>query len=1277
MSNQIVKALEHAAQKLGKTLAEDAGKALKGFYRKAGDNMKKVAKNVREVEEKHAKDLAKIMRGEGKEGVPHPRSGGGRRGKGGGSHPKGRGRDQVKSPRTEGRPQDTRCGGGEPVDMATGRMYIDQVDASLPGSLPLLFTRSFDSGLLTGRWMGPRWICSFDERLEIDTDGVVHVRPDRITQAYPHPEPGDPVYASAGSRHELDLVDGRFTVTDPSTGLVKTFTPTPDGDEALLTEVRDRHGRHYALTYDEDGVPLSITHSGGYQLLVTVDNDRITALRLANATETGGDALLMRYGYTDGHLTAVYNSSGKPMRFTNDATGRLTSWTDRNDSQYRYTYDHLDRVTDEGGTTGALAFRFTYSDPDPATGLRTHTETNALGHTTTYTVNDRAQITAITDPLGHTTAYERDEYDRLLAETDPLGRTTRYEYDGAGDPIAVTRPDGERISAEYADGRSLPTVVTEPGGVIWRQTYDEAGLRTSLAGPTGAVTTYRHDELGHLVSITDALGSSILVRRNPAGLPVEITDPSGAVRRYERDAFGRTTAITDPLGGVTRMTWTVEGRLSSRTAPDGTTETWTYDGEGNRLTHTDQLGQVTSFEYTHFETLAARTGPDGARYCFDYDANMRLVSVTNPMGQKWTYHYDAAGRLVGECDFAERTVEYRLDAAGQLVARTNPLGQQTRYTYDLLGLSTSMDVDGHLTSYRYDPAGHLVRATSPTVDLVRVVDLLGNVLTESVNGSTLTIQRDVLGRRTRRTTPGGHTSSWTYDASGRPASLRTADETIGFTYDVQGREQRRTISTGLELVSAWDDMHRLTGQSLSNGPDLLQKRRFGYRADGGLTAVDDQLSGPRSFELDRTGRVTSVSATDWTETYAYDPAGNVTEANWPTVGATEAALGTRTYDGGRLTGAGRVRYEYDAAGRTVLRQVTRLSRKPDSWRYTWDGANRLVQVTMPDGTRWRYTYDPFGRRTTKYRLASDGVGVEEQTEFFWDGAVLAEQTTRAGYLPGPYTLSWDHRGLQPLAQTERITTPAQRPGVADRVDRRFFVIVTDLVGAPTELVDTATATIAWRATATLWGNTTWSSSSSAYTPLRFPGQYFDPETRLHYNLNRHYDPETARYVTPDPLGLAPASNPDAYVHNPHTWSDPLGLSPHPQSRSLFRAPKAGTKAQAERGLDPGAHGANGRHSGTAYLGETGAVAGQYAGRTGFEDGFWEYRMKPEFEQEFPPDKPKHRRLHQNSRGAEEYERIIDEEDIPRFNELIADAKWWNWNHDAQMGWSDDGEIFEG
>ena len=61
-------------------------------------------------------------------------------------------------------------------------------------------------------------------------------------------------------------------------------------------------------------------------------------------------------------------------------------------------------------------------------------------------------------------------------------------------------------------------------------------------------------------------------------------------------------------------------------------------------------------------------------------------------------------------------------------------------------------------------------------------------------------------------------------------------------------------------------------------------------------------------------------------------------------------------------------------------------------------------------------------------------------------------------------------------------------------------------------------------------------------PLRFPGQYADKETGLHYNYFRDYDPSIGRYGESDPIGLDGGLNTYAYVEgSPLAFVDLKGL----------------------------------------------------------------------------------------------------------------------------------------
>jgi RHS repeat-associated protein len=83
-------------------------------------------------------------------------------------------------------------------------------------------------------------------------------------------------------------------------------------------------------------------------------------------------------------------------------------------------------------------------------------------------------------------------------------------------------------------------------------------------------------------------------------------------------------------------------------------------------------------------------------------------------------------------------------------------------------------------------------------------------------------------------------------------------------------------------------------------------------------------------------------------------------------------------------------------------------------------------------------------------------------------------------------------------------------------------------------------TAMWTAVWQPWGGAH-SITGTATLDTRFPGQWYQSETGLHYNWHRSYDPTVGRYTQPDPLGFVDGPSVYGYAKGrPGMLVDPTG-----------------------------------------------------------------------------------------------------------------------------------------
>ncbi|MBI0396997.1 DUF2778 domain-containing protein [Acinetobacter bereziniae] len=388
---------------------------------------------------------------------------------------------------------------------------------------------------------------------------------------------------------------------------------------------------------------------------------------------------------------------------------------------------------------------------------------------------------------------------------------------------------------------------------------------------------------------------------------------------------------------------------------------------------------------------------------------------------------------------------------------------------------------------------------------------------------------------------------------------------VAFQRDDLHRETTRLLANGLVQNKNYNDVGLLSSQIIRHEQETLDQlqqpqlqqakhqaeRYYHYDNNYLLTQVDDSRLGKLSYQYDPIGRLIKAQNPYRSESFSFDPAGNLIDP---------IATQTSQVKNNLITQYQGKHYKYDAQG-----NVIETSQSGQTLKLTWDNLNRLIQSDH-NGQITSYGYDVFGRRLFKKNTTEDSL-----TLFGWDGDLMIWESQRSNKEEENYTKHYVYEpdSFVPLLQTgytrfiQLIETPDYRQFqdvpysiYKDPVWKtdtqknkaeleRVAFYHCDQVGTPQTLSNELGECI-WEIKQDTWGTTQEIKTANESNPLeqsdlRFQGQYYDKETGLHYNRYRYYEPYSARYVSKDPIGLFGGLHSTKYVSDPNQWIDPLGL----------------------------------------------------------------------------------------------------------------------------------------
>ena len=942
-----------------------------------------------------------------------------------------------------------------------------------------------------------------------------------------------------------------------------------DGKGRLLKVMNSAAGalRYY---YDDENRPCRWTDRNGYSYYYRFDNQGRVVSQVGSGgmfpnvavwlPDTGDDAP------EDGVVCVALECVGE---FHGDPT-------EIGDSCINEYFDRLDKLPlanllrEKGlvgagltgrGRTGARDDE-TWTIPDELL----HDEFLGDIRPTVYRSTPEGDVWRIIDAEGSIVDREYNQYHQIIRDVSNTGVVTSIDRDEYG---TITQID-------YGDGTTetiTPGAWGEPVRVIGRDgltteyELDSAGFITATTYSTGARIEYEYEwRVSGLVplAVIDPQGLVQVTECDNAGRPLASVDPAGRRSSVIRDVRGLVTEIIDPIGNVTKVEYSPEGWVTKVINPDGSEQTMVYDGEGNQIETIDEVGTRTVVKHTVFDKVQEVLAANGGTTRYTYNTQMEPIAITNADGHTWRFEYDLAGNIVKEIDYNGLVTETRRSPDGLRLDTIDGEGTVTTI-YDAMGQVAELHEADGVVKFTRDQYGEVTQITNKwsTVDYHH--DEYGRLASETTTlysgeQSALKYHYSATGAMNAVThvLPDGRevTETPTYDEHGQLQQMTygVADQELAstsFGVDDAGRQSWLSVGSMVRqfkfdqrdrIIS--DTVMRLGGETATTN---IVDRVFSWRADNTLTQVTNNVhNSVTDYTVDVLNHVTGVTHVDAardqkpSESYGFSRAGMVTRLH-PDITA-KWADDVDLYGGTMPRQIGRTTFTYDKAGRVTQTVTKRLSKKPLVKHFYYGSGTQPVGFEDSDhpGVGWRYLYDGLDRRVGKEQIDTVTGDVLSRVVFMHYGnEIFGEQYTvdvNEPHMVGVGTL-WPVNPItdEILGQIE--LAPSGSP------DSTFYAMISDFAGAPRELVDVTTGGVVGYSKQSLFGKRAWFGEKSS--PLLFAGQYEDAESGWVYNRFRYYNTAFGMYNAQDPLGVGPnLASAQAYVDNPTTWVDAMGLAAH-------------------------------------------------------------------------------------------------------------------------------------